>query len=95
MSSILRRGKRLQQRARLKEIKKRKKEMFKILHELDEVAIKMVGSDVIIHEGNVIEEAEKYTDLQIGDFEKFILLGKTSQFYEAVEQRQNEKKNEA
>lgn len=91
MSSFLKRGQRAQVRAKNKEVKQRTKEFYKILGEMDEVATQMVNSDIIITEENVVEEAAKYTDREIGQIEKFLLLGKTHQYYEYMKSKQDGK----
>tara|TARA_R110000851_G_scaffold315229_5_gene477625 strand:+ start:17035 stop:17244 length:210 start_codon:yes stop_codon:yes gene_type:complete len=58
--------------------------MYKVLHELDLVAQAMIASGIGIKESNVVTEAAKYTDREIGKYEKSILLAKTEQVYDKL-----------
>lgn len=80
MSNFLKRGKRSKAAADKKEVKKRTKEFYKILGELDVVADKMITTGIKITEDNVVKEAAKYTGREIGSMEKFLLLGKLGKY---------------
>ena len=84
MSSFLKGKKRQSESASRANTKKHIKHMYKILHELDEVAKKMIASGIMITDDNVEKEAAKYTTRTIGGYEKFILLGKTYQVYKEL-----------
>lgn len=94
MSSFLAQGKRKSEAKSRKATRKRVKEVYKILHEMDVVATKMIESGIIINEDNVVEEAAKYTKREIGGYEKMLLLGKTSQVYDVIRKRQLKEEEE-
>lgn len=91
MSNFLKKGKRQATIKNKKEVKQRTKEVYKILNEMEEVAQAMVKEEIIITEDNVVEEAAKYTDREISGLEKFILLGKTHQYYESLKIKEDER----
>lgn len=84
MSSFLKSGKRKEGSGKRRETSKHIKNFYKILHDLDIVATKMIESGIIINEDNVIQEASKYTTRKIEGYEKMILLGKTGQVYDSL-----------
>lgn len=90
MSNFLKQGKRKEEAGQKREVRKRMKHVYKILHEMDVVAGRMIESGIIINENNVVEEAAKYTEREIGEYEKFILLGKTHQVYKTLLSKQDE-----
>lgn len=84
MSNFLKQGARKAKVKDKKEVKRRTKEVYKILAEMEDVAQEMIKGDVIITEENIDEEASKYTDRVLGGLERFILLGKVTQYYDSV-----------
>lgn len=90
MSNFLKQGRRIAARAKKKEVKQRTKEVYKILGEMEDIAQEMSKGDVIIDDSNVVEEAAKYSERKIGEFEKFLLLGKMHQYYESLKVKEDE-----
>jgi len=84
MSNYLKKGRRTSLIGRKKNTKKHIDRMYKVLHQLDLVAQAMIQSGVAIRESNVVEEAAKYTDAEIGQYEKMILLSKVKQVYDEL-----------
>lgn len=85
MSNMLRKGKRLKVREEKKDTKKRVKDFYAILTELDEVAeLLKQDKEVTVH--NLTEKAQALTDRKIDKLETFILAGKLG-FYEHMEKQ--------
>jgi len=82
--SFMKKGKRADSR---KNGKARYKEVINILEELDDVAVKIIKSQVPISKSNLQEEAEKYTDRPIGKLEESVLLSKLKNFEQALEEK--------
>jgi phosphate-selective porin len=80
MSNYLKKGKRAAARKNRIALKKRMKEVYKIMDEMEIVARELYKSEIDISEDNVKEEASKYTERTIGEFEKFMLLGKLQSY---------------
>ena len=73
---FLRKGKRQEVKRQKKNTKQHLKEFYKILHELEDVAIAIKKDGVEVTEYNIIDIASEYTTRKIGKFEKNILLSK-------------------
>ena len=73
-----------------KENKERIKEVHKILEHLDIIAHRMIESGVTITEENAREEANSYTNRDLGDLEFSILMSKLKHFQNALEERRLE-----
>lgn len=84
MSNFLKKGQRTSLIKHKKQSKKHLKRFYKILHELDLVAQAMITSGIAISEKNVVDEAAKYTDREIGNYEKMVLLAKVGQVYDKL-----------
>jgi hypothetical protein len=95
MSSYLKQGERTSQIKHKQNAKRHYKRFYKLLHQLDLVAKAMIKSGIAIKESNVVEEAAKYTDAEIGNYEKMILLAKVNEVYEklGIEVKDNGKDN--
>lgn len=78
MSNFLKKGKRFAKLAEKKEIKKRSKEIYKILADMDKVALAIHENeqDTEFTHDNIEELASKYTSRKIGKLEGNILLSK-------------------
>lgn len=77
MSSFLNKGIREQKQKQKKEVINRIKSMYGILSELDVVAEEINKNETSeITEDNLEEIAAKYSDINIGGYEKLILLSK-------------------
>lgn len=76
MSSFLKKSRKKSEVYQKRKDKKHVKAFFRILDELDEVAVILKDKGVDITEDNIIDEASKYTDITIGRLEKMILLNK-------------------
>lgn len=89
MSNMLRTGKRIAARKARKVVKGHTKEFYKILSELDDVAIQLQNDQEFNKEHftpeGILEYAPKYTDIEIGNLEKMVLMGKLG-MYEAMEE---------
>lgn len=73
---FLRKGKRQEVKHQKKKTKQHLKEFYKILHELEDVAVEIKKSGKKVTEHNIIDVASEYTNRKIGKFEKSILLSK-------------------
>ena len=89
MSNFLRKGKRIQRRKDLKEVKHRTKDFYNILSELDRVA-EILKEDKEVNIDNFVEKASALTDRKLENLEQFILKGKLG-FYESMEEHPKEK----
>jgi hypothetical protein len=89
MSNMLRQGKRLAAKKKKREVKGHTKEFYKILNELDDVAISLENDQTFMKEHfteeGILEYAPKYTEIEIGNLEKMVLMGKLG-MYEQMEQ---------
>lgn len=85
MSNMLRKGKRLKVREEKKDTKKRVKDFYAILTELDEVA-EILKEDKEVTPQNLMEKAQALTERKIDKLETFILAGKLG-FYEHAEKQ--------
>ena len=85
MSSFLKKGKRIKVREEKKDVKKRTKDFYAILHELDRVA-EILKKDETVDVDNFVEKAQLLTDRTIEErsMESFILRGKLG-FYGTME----------
>jgi hypothetical protein len=84
MSNYLKKGHRTSEMKHRNTAKKHFNKVHKILHQLDLVAQEMIKSGIAIKDKNVVSEAAKYTDAEIGSYEKMILLAKVNQVYEKL-----------
>ena len=84
MSNFLAKGKRKANMRQKMSTRKHVKKFYKILHELDRVAAKMIESGIYVNADNVVFEAGKYTDRRIDTYEKNILLSKVNQVYDLI-----------
>ena len=85
MSSFLNAGKRAKVRKEKKLVKKHMSAMYRILGEVTEIAQDMHNAKEDWNEENIVEIAAKYTDIELADMEKFLLLGKLQTLKDGVE----------
>lgn len=84
MSNYLNKGKRIQARKDKKEVKHHTKEFYKIIAEIDRVSDIITSDEKLmssITEDNMEEVIGKFTDIEIGNLEKFILKGKLGLYH--------------
>ena len=89
MSSFLNKGKRLQKAKDKKEVKKRVKAMYVIMDELDTVASAIYKEHPDVNEDTLKDIVGDFTELKMGEFEQFILLGKLTQLKEYYEKNKS------
>ena len=75
MSSFLKKGQRERVRAEKRMVKRHMKSMYRILGEVKELALDIHNAKEDWNEDNIIEIASQYTEIEIADMEKFLLLG--------------------
>lgn len=75
MSSFLHKGQRDRVRAEKRKVKQHMKSMYRILGEVKELALDIHNAKEEWTEDNIIEIAARYTEIEIADMEKFLLLG--------------------
>jgi hypothetical protein len=85
MSNMLKKGRRLKVREEKKDTKKRVKDFYAILTELDDVAELLKGDEEVTPQ-NLMEKAQALTERKIDKLETFILAGKLG-FYEHMEKQ--------
>ena len=85
MSNFLKQGRRKEKVRKKKIAKKHLKEVYKILGELDKVANLIMKNKDEVTEENIMDVAEKYTELEIGKYEQYILLGKLNKYIKEQE----------
>lgn len=93
MSSFLRKGKRIQVKDINKKVKRHKKEFYKILEELNVVMLQILSKEDLttLTPDNIEEVASKYTEREIGIFEKNILLSKLENYKNRVQNENNKR----
>lgn len=91
MSSFSKVGKREKTRNDKRLSKKHLKQMYVIMDELEIVAKEMHQAKEDWNEDNIAELAANYTELNIADMEKFMLLGKLSNLKVMDEAKDNSK----
>lgn len=75
MSNFLKKGQRDRVREEKRMVKRHMSSMYRILDEVKELALDIHNAKEEWTEDNIIEIASRYTDIQIADMEKFLLLG--------------------
>lgn len=75
---LLREGKRKLEKAKKRQTKKHLKEFYKIINEMDDVAMSIISNDKLkdVTKDNIEGIASEYTERKIGKYEKHILLSK-------------------
>ena len=76
MSSFSKAGKREMVREDKRNVKKHLKKMYQIMDTLEELSQIIHNEKEDWNEDNIEEVAARYTDITLGDMERFMLLGK-------------------
>lgn len=94
MSSFLKRGQREAVKAGKREVKKRIKEVYKIMEEMETLAQYLVANyeEEELTEDKIESIAQEHTERQIGDFERFLLAGKVYSYYENKRHTESEER---